>query len=133
MQKLLLEVLARRRANSGFTLVELLVVIIIIGILASILIGSIGSGLLRSRDVSKSEEMAKAHLLKLYPKVKDLGAACTERDTDNDGYLSCDVSGVDGNERVQEALLCAAPWSLNSGCKRNVYALPGQRIPLNQR
>ena len=86
-----------------------------------------GAGIFfRGRDVSASEEMAKVYLQKLYPSGTDIGAACVQRDTNNDGYLSCDGT-VTINGQVQTASLeCAAPWSLNQGCKRKQFVLPNQ-------
>jgi general secretion pathway protein G len=57
----------QRLNNKGFTLLEILVVIVLLGILATIVLGSYISSLERSRDSRRKQDLAQvSHALELY-------------------------------------------------------------------
>jgi prepilin-type N-terminal cleavage/methylation domain-containing protein len=114
----------KKSGNKGFTLIELLIVLIFGAI---VVIGGLGflSATFRSRDIGKTEEMARDVMTKVYPGITNVGVSCTERDTDGDGYISCKTSGRLDGQLVKDVLVCAAPWTFNKGCKDRLL-LPGQ-------
>jgi prepilin-type N-terminal cleavage/methylation domain-containing protein len=105
----------KTRIQRGFTLIELIIVISIIGIVAAILIGLVFHGCSSSRGTAEDE--AKAYAASMG--IQIYGVSCMNRDTDGDGYVSCSLSVKDknGNPTVTP-IECASRWQIaNDGCK----------------
>jgi general secretion pathway protein G len=64
---MVLKIMRQKLKNKGFTLLEILVVIVLLGILATIVLGSYTSSLERSRDSRRKQDLAQvSHALELY-------------------------------------------------------------------
>lgn len=101
------------RRTRGLTLIEIMIVVAIVSIVfaGSLSLFGVNCGLQGSGE--HAEQEARSHAQKLGWKVA--GAACTGRDTDGDGYISCTVALEDGTER---ALECASGGiGRITGCK----------------
>lgn len=64
----------------------------------------------------QAEQEAKTFATKIYG-AADANASCMDRDTDNDGYVSCTVVYNQGGQQITLPLACAAKHSFNEGCK----------------
>ena len=106
------------RARRGFSLAEMMAVLAIVGIFATLLISGLGAGCVTtSARETSAETNAKAFAAKMSWAVK--GVACSGMDSDQDGYASCTVSLEDGKS---QAILCGynrafAPLGQNTSCK----------------
>jgi hypothetical protein len=68
----------------------------------------------------------REYLQKLYPSRQVIGVACTNVDTDGDGYVSC-TGTVDivGKEKQVNAQCSSQVIGFNSGCKP-MFGFPSQ-------
>ncbi len=107
--------------RKAFTLIEVLVVVAIIVIFLAIIFSGVRGCTGPSRgDVA--EESMRDYIYKLYPNREIIGVACTNVDTDVDGYISCTATiDMDSGPGVTEHQInaeCATRFlSINSGCR----------------
>ncbi len=74
--------------GGGFTLIELLVVIAIIGILSSVVLASLNSARLKSRDARRISDVAQMKIaLELYADANDTSYPTSLNDLVTQGYL----------------------------------------------
>lgn len=116
------------QSKRGFTLLELLVVISIIGLLASITIVSIDSAKKRARDAQRLSDMAEIQkALELYKEASGEYPANTDNDCSgwDAGYNSGDGSNdfIPSLTAVSSQLFISTPGDplSPSGCLGNVY------------
>lgn len=113
----------------GTTLIEIIVVVVIIGILLSIVVGSVGGCSTAATRQSSGERNAVAHAQKMGWKIT--GAACSAADSDHDGYVGCTLGLT---PQGSKALECGydvlfAPLGQNTGCKDAMPLNINQGIP----
>lgn len=107
-----------RAARSGFTLVEVLVLVIILGIFLSIIVFGCDT-LTGSADSEKVKTQAYTFVSELgYSEI--LGVSCSTHDSDGDGYISCSVRVKDGDMIEMIAIECAGGLAgyFKSGCRQ---------------
>ena len=104
--------------NEGFTLIELLIAVIAIMVVGGMFL----KPLLGNQE--HTEAQAKAWASKLFK--GEVQATCTRFDTDGDGYISCDVAVESPRGTSVYPVLCAAPLTLNAGCKLKPVITPGR-------
>jgi prepilin-type N-terminal cleavage/methylation domain-containing protein len=108
--------------RKAFTLIELIVVVAIVAILIAIVAGGVRGCANRG---PAAEESMREYVAKLYPGREIIGVACTNVDTDGDGYISCTatIDTDDGPSVVERQInaQCATGFlSWNSGCKASI-------------
>lgn len=104
----------------GFTLVELMIVIAIVGTLAALGIYGIGRAC-NANESATAEPEARAWAQQMGLQV--VGAACSDVDSDGDGYVSCTLTVRDGASTKLVPVECGSSWGNNKGCR-----IPAGRI-----
>jgi prepilin-type N-terminal cleavage/methylation domain-containing protein len=86
----------KRVLQKGFTIVELLIVIVVIGILASLVINSFSGTQAKARDTERETDIAtlSGHLESFYT---DKGYYPTYIDLNNIGWVQANLRGLDPN------------------------------------
>ncbi len=98
--------------RKGFTVIEAMVIIGIIAVLGLIVF----QGFTSCRDSrDKATDEANKFLAELG--IKAHGVSCAQRDSDNDGYVSCTASVEEGGKMKMMPIECASNWSWNDGCR----------------
>lgn len=116
------------KKQNALTVIEIIVVVGIIAILALFMTNIVGG--CNNRGSTAEEEM-RTYVNKLYPDKEIIGVACTNRDTNADGYISC-VATIDTDAgpaivEKQIAAECATQFlGWNTGCKPTVGYMPAQ-------
>lgn len=106
------------RNNSGFSLIELMIVVSIVGILGAIGAGTLGMGCVTTSDREASAQRnAKEYAASMAMDIQ--GVSCSGMDSDHDGYVSCTLNL--GDDKLK-AINCGydQPMALmgqNTGCK----------------
>lgn len=114
--------------RKAFTLIELIVVVAIVAILIALVVGGVRGCAGRG---AVAEDSMREYVGKLYPGREIIGVACTNIDSDGDGYISCTAtidtdSGPSVVERQINAQCATGFLSFNSGCKATVPYIPQQ-------
>ena len=114
--------------RKAFTLIELLVVVAIVAIVIALVFGAVRGCAGRG---AAAEDSMREYVGKLYPGREIIGVACTNVDSDGDGYISCTATiDTDNGPNVVERQInaqCATGFlSFNSGCKATVPYIPQQ-------
>lgn len=107
-----------RKRLEGFTLIELLIAVVALMVVGGVFLRP----LLGNQE--HTEAQAKAWASNLFE--GEVRATCTRFDTDGDGYISCDVSVQSPRGTSVYPVLCAAPFTFNSGCKQKPVIAPGR-------
>lgn len=102
--------------KKAYTLIEVIVVVVIVLILGTVVFRGC------SNRGPAAEESMREYIGKLYPGREIIGIACTNVDTDGDGYISCTATidtdnGPNVVERQINAQCATGILSVNSGCK----------------
>jgi len=103
------------KKQKGFTLIELIIVAAIVGI-----VGVLAFSMVGSCAGNKTEAKAAAKQWAIDMGLDPKGVTCVNRDTNGDGYVSCNVSYSDSRGDLQvRAVECAAGWASfnNDGCR----------------
>ncbi|MDO8425368.1 MAG: hypothetical protein Q7T01_02545 [bacterium] len=66
---------------------------------------------------AKAESELTEYLADMYPDHAIPGKQCTRRDTDGDGYISCDARVQNANGAEEKLTVECASTFFNSGCK----------------
>ena len=86
--------------KKGFTLIELMVVIVILGILASFIFSGIQNFDFRSDDIKPyAEESMRSYVKTLYPELMQVNVKCSNIDSDYNGYVRCTATGLNSKEK----------------------------------
>lgn len=114
--------------RKAYTLIEVIVVVLVIVIFLALVVGGV-RGCAGRRGAA--EDSMREYVSKLYPGREIIGVACTNIDSDGDGYISCTATiDTDNGPNVVERQInaqCATGFlSLNSGCKATVPYIPQQ-------
>lgn len=113
--------------RKAFTLIELIVVVAIVLVLVLLVVG----GVRGCTGRGAAEDSMREYVGKLYPGREIIGVACTNIDSDGDGYISCTATiDTDNGPNIVERQInaqCATGFlSFNSGCKATVPYIPKQ-------
>jgi prepilin-type N-terminal cleavage/methylation domain-containing protein len=115
--------------RKALTLIELLIATFIAAILITVILAGIRG--CTTQGVAAEDSM-REYVSRLYPGREVIGVACTNMDTDGDGYISCTATiDIDNGPNVVERQInaqCATGLlSFNSGCKAAIpQAYPQQ-------
>lgn len=111
-----------RHASKGFTLVEIMIVVVIVGILAAVAFPSYQNSIRKSRrsdatmalsKVQQLQEKYRANNTTYGATVADIGASAT---TDN-GYYSISISNADGsNYTLTATAVAGTSQAQDTGC-----------------
>lgn len=103
----------------GLTLLELIISVVVI-----VVICGIGSFVFQgcTQRGAKAEAEMREYVTKLYPNNPIVGVACTNVDTNHDGYITCAAtisvgSGTSTVEKQINAECTSGILTFNSGCK----------------
>lgn len=115
--------------RKAFTLIEVVIVGAIIAVFALLVVAGV-RGCVNRGPAAESE--MREYVAKLYPGREIIGVACTNVDTDGDGYISCTAtidtdSGPAVVERQINAQCASGILSFNSGCKPTLPYIPQQQ------
>lgn len=125
--------------NRGFTIVELMIVILIIGIMARVVFVAYSGTQARSRDTIRKSDLAslakQIQIYALQKQTKDYGANCGDTTNTMSGYTNVDYDGVgvgnatitgclktfdDTNKRLNDPSGCVSMTDVAATCNTNI-------------
>lgn len=114
---------------SSFTLIEASILVVIIFILAVIATagGEALSGLGKGKETS--EKIMKEYIDLLHPELQNVRLACSNMDSDGNGYVRCTATGLKPNSVDREVIEaeCPSAFSLKDQCVPLVPKIIGGR------
>lgn len=96
-----------------YTTVELLLLIASMGVILVLLVSALRMLLAGHGSTVEEEAITWAHGMALDVK----GVECTTVDTNNDGYVFCTLSIMQGGKIEMVPVECAGKFNINNGCR----------------
>ena len=113
-----------RKDRTGFSLLELLVVVSILSVLVLVCGGGIWRATTTMNGAQQQDATAQAITYGRTLYGESATAMCVRSDSDGDGYVSCTLVYDSANGKVNQAIECAAGFTLNEGCRTPKMLVP---------
>jgi prepilin-type N-terminal cleavage/methylation domain-containing protein len=107
-----------QKFKHGFVLIELVIVLAIIGILAIFVLPGARGWFFSAQVQAKAEKEMRMHIHTLYPGWSEVRVACSNVDSDDDGYVRCTATAQHNGKTETVEAECAAPifMTWRKGC-----------------
>lgn len=116
-----------RKDRAGLSLVELMIVVSILAVLFLICGGGVWRATTTMSGAQQQDATAQAITYGRTLYGETATAICVRSDSDGDGYVSCTLVYDGANGKVNQAIECAAGFTINEGCRIPKMLAPAAR------